>query len=69
MPLPFYCNIRQIVGLFSFLIKKLQSSQDYSTSDRRKLDMNNNNNNNNNNKFKYYRYKNTKPYEKVSHCP
>ena len=37
--LPFYCNIRQLVGLFSFLIRKRQSSKDYSTSYRIKLDM------------------------------
>ena len=37
--LPFYCNIRQLVGRFSFLIRKLQSSKDYSTSFPKKLDM------------------------------
>ena len=36
---PLNCNIRQLVGLFSFLIRKFQSSEDYSTSDHRKLDM------------------------------
>ena len=31
--------MRQRVSVFSFLIRKFQSSEDYSTSDRRKLDM------------------------------
>ena len=34
-----FAFILQLVGLFSFLIRKRQSSQDYSTSDSRKLDM------------------------------
>ena len=33
------CNIRQLVDFFSFLMRKCQTSEDYSTSDRRKLDM------------------------------
>ena len=37
--LPLNCNIRQHVGLFSFLVRKFQSSEDCSTSDSRKLDM------------------------------
>ena len=31
--------MRQLVSLFSFLIRKFQASEDYSTSDHRKLDM------------------------------
>ena len=31
--------MRQLVSLLGFLIRKFQSSEDYSTSNRRKLDM------------------------------
>ena len=37
--LPLNCNIRQLVGWFSFLKRKLEVFKDYRASDRRKLDM------------------------------
>ena len=37
--LPLNCDIRQLVDLFSFLIRKLAVFKDYSASNHRKLDM------------------------------
>ena len=37
--LPLNCNIRQLVGCFSFLIRKPTICKDYSASERRKLNV------------------------------